>query len=121
MRVARGRSGLQVVTSAPDREHAHGKSCEDPDVMDKQVNTTNGIAKTLLIISISGALSWGLVGFFNFNLVHAIFGGAAMEQPTTASRVVYVIVGLCGLGSLFLLPKIHAEPVHTGRLANRTA
>ena len=89
--------------------------------MDKQVNTTNGIAKTLLIISIIGALNWGLIGFFNFNLVHAIFGGAAMEQPSMASRVVYAIVGLCGLASIALLPKLHAEPLNTGRLANRTA
>lgn len=89
--------------------------------MDTKTNTTNGITKTLLIIAIIGALNWGLVGFFNFNLVHAIFGGATQEQASTASRIVYAIVGLCGLVSLFLLPKVHVEPVSTTRYANRTA
>ncbi|MCL6582226.1 MAG: DUF378 domain-containing protein [bacterium] len=45
------------------------------------------LALTLLII---GALNWGLVGFFNYNLVSAIFGPAL-------SRIIYAIVGLTGL------------------------
>ncbi|MEW6379346.1 MAG: DUF378 domain-containing protein [bacterium] len=45
------------------------------------------LALTLLII---GALNWGLVGFFNYNLVNALFGPAL-------ARVIYSIVGLTGL------------------------
>ena len=44
------------------------------------------IALTLVII---GALNWGLVGFFNYDLVAAIFGAMS-----AISRVVYAVVGL---------------------------
>lgn len=39
-----------------------------------------------------GGLNWGLVGFFDFNLVDAIFGA-----DSTGSRVVYAIVGVAAL------------------------
>lgn len=48
--------------------------------------------KIALIFTIIGAINWGLVGFFNFNLVEALFGAG-----TTFSRVIYSIVGICGL------------------------
>lgn len=62
-----------------------------------------GMSKALLTIAIIGALNWGLVGFFNWNLVDAIFGGGAREQTSGFSRVIYAIVGICGLASLPLL------------------
>ena len=65
--------------------------------------------KAVIIIAIIGALNWGLVGFFGFNLVHAIFGGAAPEQPSVATRIIYMIVGLAGLVSAILLPKLHFD------------
>ena len=46
-----------------------------------------------LILSIIGALNWGLVGLFQFDLVAAISGGAA----TPLARVIYTLVGLAGL------------------------
>ena len=52
--------------------------------------TFEKIALTLVII---GALNWGLIGFFSFDLVAAIFGGAA----TAGARIVYALVGLAGL------------------------
>lgn len=64
----------------------------------------NALAKTLVVIAIIGALNWGLVGFFNFNLVDAIFGGGTREVTSGLSRIVYAIVGLAGLGALFLIP-----------------
>lgn len=45
----------------------------------------------VLTISIIGAINWGLIGFFNFNLVGFIFGAELM------SRIIYAIVGLCGI------------------------
>ena len=52
-----------------------------------------------LILMIVGALNWGLVGLFQFDLVAAIFGGAA----SVVSRSVYSVVGLAGLwGSTML-------------------
>ena len=56
------------------------------------------IALTLVII---GALNWGLVGFFNFNLINAIFG-----MGTWISRIIYSIVGLAGLWSLGFYGKV---------------
>ena len=69
-------------------------------------NNTSGLAKTLLTLAIIGALNWGLIGFFNFNLVDAIFGGGAREETSGLSRVIYALVGLSGLASLFFLPRL---------------
>lgn len=69
----------------------------------------NILSKVLIVIAIIGALNWGLIGFFNFNLVDAIFGGGAREETSGISRVIYAIVGLAGLASLALLPRLHEE------------
>lgn len=44
-----------------------------------------------LTIGIIGAINWGLIGFFNFNLVESIFGIGWV------ARIIYAAVGLCGL------------------------
>jgi len=49
----------------------------------------NCIALTIAII---GAINWGLIGFFNFNLVAFIFG-----DMTLLARIIYALVGLSGL------------------------
>jgi len=46
-----------------------------------------------LVLVIIGALNWGLVGAFNFDLVAALFGG----QDAPLARIVYVLVGLAGV------------------------
>jgi uncharacterized membrane protein YuzA (DUF378 family) len=63
----------------------------------------NGLSKVLLTVAIIGAINWGLVGFFNWNLVDAIFGGGAREQTSGLSRFIYSIVGLCGLAAIPLV------------------
>jgi uncharacterized membrane protein YuzA (DUF378 family) len=50
------------------------------------------LAAVLLII---GGLNWGLVGLFDFNLVHAIFGHGAI------ARIVYTLVGLSAVFQIF--------------------
>jgi uncharacterized membrane protein YuzA (DUF378 family) len=51
-----------------------------------------------LLLVIIGAVNWGLIGFFDFNLVSAIFGsGTAFE------RIIYALVGIAGLYSLSFL------------------
>lgn len=45
-----------------------------------------------LTIVIIGAINWGLIGFFNFNLVATLFGSMSL-----LSRIIYAIVGICGL------------------------
>ena len=54
-----------------------------------------GLDYTALIISMIGALNWGLIGLFKFILVSLIFG-----DMSWISRIIYVIVGIC---SLYLL------------------
>ncbi len=44
---------------------------------------------------ITGAIVWGLVGFFNYNIVAAMFGDA-----TLLSRIVYSLVGIAGVAML---------------------
>ena len=53
------------------------------------MKTLNYIALTFVII---GALNWLLVGLFGFNLVTFLFG-----SMTLLSRIVYILVGICGL------------------------
>lgn len=55
--------------------------------------------KIALALVIIGALNWGLIGLFGFDLVATLFGG----QEATLSRLVYSLVGLAGLWSLTLL------------------
>ena len=52
-----------------------------------------------LIISIIGALNWGSVGLFQFDLVSWICGGAS----TGAARIIYTVVALAGIWSITLL------------------
>lgn len=49
----------------------------------------DGFALTIVII---GAINWGLVGFFDFNLVAMIFGSMSW-----ISRIIYALVGICGI------------------------
>ena len=45
-----------------------------------------------LTIAIIGAINWGLIGFFNLNLVALLFGSMSW-----LSRIIYGLVGICGL------------------------
>ena len=56
------------------------------------------IDKIALVLIIIGALNWGLIALFNFDLVAAIFG-----DMTVLSRIVYGLVGISGLWGIKLL------------------
>lgn len=73
---------------------------------------TLNLLKAAMVVAIIGALNWGLIGFFNWNLVDAIFGGGSVEMTSAASRVVYALVGLAGLASLYLLSSIGTTARH---------
>ena len=45
-----------------------------------------------LTIAVIGAVNWGLIGFFNLNLVSLLFGSMSW-----ISRIIYGLVGICGL------------------------
>ena len=53
---------------------------------------SKGLDYTALTLVIVGAVNWGLIGFFNFNLVALIFGSMSW-----ISRIIYALVGLSGL------------------------
>lgn len=53
---------------------------------------SRGLDYTVLAIAIIGTINWGLIGFFNFNLVAFLFG-----NMTWLSRIIYAVVGIVGL------------------------
>lgn len=67
------------------------------------MKAVNAIALVLIIV---GGINWGLVGFFEFNLVDALFG-----EGSVLSRVVYGVVGVAAIWKLGVL---------VARLANNT-
>jgi uncharacterized protein len=67
----------------------------------------SAIQRIALILTIIGAINWGLIGFFQFDLVASIFGG----QDAGLSRIIYSLVGLAGLINLGLLFKPSEEVV----------
>lgn len=62
----------------------------------------NAVALTLVII---GALNWGLIGFFGYDVVTSIFGGSMFW----ISRVIFGLVGLAGLWSLSFYSSLAQE------------
>lgn len=52
-----------------------------------------------LVLVIIGALNWGSIGIFRFDIVAWLFGG----QGAMLSRIVYTLVGLAGLWCISLL------------------
>ena len=52
-----------------------------------------------LVLVIIGAINWGLIGLFQFDLIAFLFGG----QAALISRVLYTIVGAAGLWSISML------------------
>jgi len=69
------------------------------------MGTTSRIALALVII---GALNWGLIGLFQFDLVATLFGG----QDSILARVVYTLVGVSGIISLGLLFRTDEDNVY---------
>jgi uncharacterized protein len=67
-------------------------------------NIMSTIQRLALVLTIIGAINWGLIGFFQFDLVASLFGG----QDSAISRIIYGLVGLAGLINLGLL-FVHRE------------
>ncbi len=59
------------------------------------------LALTIIII---GAVNWGLIGFFSFDLVAWLFGNMSW-----ISRIVYALVGICGLYLISFYGKLSRE------------
>lgn len=52
----------------------------------------NFLKHTAYVLTILGALNWGLIGLFGFNLVAAIFG-----DMTALARIIYSLIGLSAI------------------------
>ena len=61
-----------------------------------------------LILAIVGALNWGSIGIFGFDLVAYLCGG----QLSALSRVIFTVVGLAGLWCVTLLFRERSEIAH---------
>ena len=55
------------------------------------------LQKICLVFTIIGAIVWGLIGFFDFNLVTWLVGESII------ARIIYIIVGICGLINIGIL------------------
>ena len=60
--------------------------------------TLKALDITALVLVIIGAVNWGLIGFFQFDLVSSLFG-----TGTAFTRIIFALVGICGLYSLSFL------------------
>jgi hypothetical protein len=69
-----------------------------------------------LVLIVVGGLNWGLVGLFNFDLVAKTVG--ALSMPL--ARVVYVLVGVAALYTVFRLPALGAARGAESRPAPET-
>ena len=63
------------------------------------------IDKIALVLIIIGAINWGLIGFFEFDLIASIFGG----MHSWISRILYAIVGVAGIYALGLFNKVEID------------
>ena len=66
--------------------------------MKEEMFTMKALDSTALVLVIIGAINWGLIGFFRFDLVSSLFG-----TGTALTRIIFALVGLCGLYSLSFL------------------
>ena len=62
---------------------------------------SKGLDYTALIIAIVGAVHWGLIALFRFDLVAFVFGNMSW-----ISRIVYGLVGICGLYLISLFGRV---------------
>lgn len=62
---------------------------------------TRGLDYFVLAIAIIGCINWGLIGFFQFNLVSFLFG-----DMTMLSRIIYAVVGIAGLYIISMFGRI---------------
>lgn len=66
---------------------------------------------TALTLVIIGAINWGLIGFFKFDLVATLFGG----MDSLISRIIYALVGLAGLYCITFYGKLGNTQYTTNR------
>lgn len=81
-----------------ERRYTPDRRTSTTSTSTSRMTAVDWIAMVLLIV---GGINWGLVGLLNFNLVAAIFG-----EMTAITRVVYTLVGLSALYSIYTSTKM---------------
>lgn len=88
--------------NAPANERRHILDRRTTGVSHKTtINALDWIALTLVSI---GGLNWGLVGLINYDVVEALFG-----IQTPAARIIYVLIGLAALYTIYTTTKLAAS------------
>ena len=83
---------------ASERRHLSDRRTTAESLHKSRLNALDWVAMLLLMI---GGLNWGLVGLFNVDIVAALFG-----TQSALSRIVYVLVGLSALYSIYTSSKM---------------
>lgn len=81
-----------------ERRYTPDRRTSTTSTSTSRMTAVDWIAMVLLIV---GGINWGLVGLLNFNLVAVIFG-----EMTAITRVVYTLVGLSALYSIYTSMKM---------------
>ena len=58
------------------------------------------LQKIALVFTIVGAINWGLIGLFDFNLVTSLF-----QEESFLTNLIYIIIGISGLFNIVILFK----------------
>ena len=56
------------------------------------------LQKTCLVLTIIGAINWGLIGLLDFNLVATLFGDGSIFE-----KIIYILVGIAGIVNIGIL------------------
>ncbi len=56
------------------------------------------LQKACLVLTIVGAINWGLIGLLDFNLVSTLFGDGSMLE-----KLIYILVGIAGIVNIGIL------------------
>jgi uncharacterized membrane protein YuzA (DUF378 family) len=73
---------------------------------------SRGFDYTALTIVIIGAINWGLIGFFKFDLIAFLFG-----DMTWITRILYALVGICGLYLITIFGRVgNIEKTETDKI-----
>ena len=69
------------------------------NISDNEKGVTKMLDKLALILVVIGAINWGSIGLFQFDIVGWIFGG----QSAVVSRIIFTVVALAGIWCISLL------------------
>ena len=71
---------------------------------EKALGIANMVAPILVSI---GAINWGLIGLFKYNVIEEVLGdGGSATTSTPLAKIVYILIGVSGVYTLTLVQKL---------------